>query len=101
MGFQRFSKDDHIFDGFCHRNFDEETDGWLNEVPDPRTFPSLQMAGDISKMYQRIVELTRENWELRQKLKTYEPLVHNALEHEFSKIGDTLKALISTGERDD
>ncbi len=35
------AKSRYIFDGFCHRPFDEETDGWLDEKVMPENSKRL------------------------------------------------------------
>lgn len=68
----RLKEGDHLFDGFAHRPFDPNFDGWMNELPDPEDFPSVRMAEDILRLYERVARLTRENWDLKQRLARWE-----------------------------
>lgn len=56
-----------VFDGFCHRPYDEEFDGWMLEQPEEYEYPSIQMARDILMMFQEIQVLRRENWQLKKR----------------------------------
>jgi len=62
-----------VFDGFCHRPYDENSDGWLMEQPNKNEYPEVSMAKGIISMYKEICELRRENWTLRKRLKSYVP----------------------------
>lgn len=59
----------HIFDGFCHRPFDPAIDGWRDEMPDPKAYPSLKVASDMLEMFEELQRLTKENWTLRQQVR--------------------------------
>jgi hypothetical protein len=70
---QKLTEHDHIFDGFAHRNFNPQFDGWRNELPDPALYPSLQMAQDIVAMFDELSEARRKIWHLEQELKLWRP----------------------------
>jgi len=59
------NKPNSVYDGFCHRPYNEETDGWIMEQPKESEYPIVSMARDIISMYNEICELRRENWRLR------------------------------------
>ena len=65
------NKPNSIFDGFCHRPFNEETDGWILEQPDSLEYPALQIGQEIIAMYKEIKSLRRENWHLRKENELY------------------------------
>lgn len=69
---QRFQEGDQVFDGFCHRPYDESIDGWRNEIIPESQYPSLAIAQDILAMHQEINELRIANWRLRTQLSIYE-----------------------------
>ena len=68
---RKLTEHDHIFDGFAHRNFDPQFDGWLNELPEPAQYPSLQMARDIVAMFDELSAAHRKIWDLEQELKLW------------------------------
>ena len=59
---------DSIFDGFCHRPFNERSDGWMNEMPEVRNYPAVEQAQSVLDMWAEMRALRKENWELRQKV---------------------------------
>jgi hypothetical protein len=63
------TKHDMVYDGFVHRNFDENLDGWRNELPDPSQYPSLQMAQDILNMFDELCAAREQIWRLEKQLK--------------------------------
>ena len=58
-----------VFDGFCYRDFNEETDGYADEMPTAREFPAVEQAQGVMDMFDEIKRLRRENWELKKSLK--------------------------------
>lgn len=69
-----FSEGDSLFDGVCHRPYNPDIDGWLNEQPESEEYPSVQMAQDILLMFDEIKRLRKENWELRKERNNYKSL---------------------------
>ena len=61
-----------VFDGFCHRSYDEDIDGWMEDQLDESSVPSLQIAKDIISLYSEVNELRRENWNLTKRLESWE-----------------------------
>ena len=55
---------DYVFDGFMHRSFDDNLDGWRNEMLDPPEV--VEMARQVLDLYNGVNRLRRENWELRK-----------------------------------
>lgn len=64
---------DPIFDGFMHRPFDEERDGWRNELVKSSDFKCVNDASEILEMFDMIRALQKENWYLRKQLEIYKP----------------------------
>lgn len=60
-----------VFDGFMHRPYQENLDGWRMEQPEVKDFPAVAHAQDVLAMYDEICELRRDNWRLRQTEKAY------------------------------
>jgi hypothetical protein len=63
----RFQEGDRLFDGFAHRPYEEKLDGWMNEVPDGGF--AVKLAESILELHDRNVRLTRENFDLKRRLK--------------------------------
>jgi hypothetical protein len=61
---QRLDDNNYIFDGFMHRPFNDDLDGWRNEMLDPPEV--VEMARQILDLYNEVNRLRRENWELRK-----------------------------------
>ena len=61
---QRLTNSDYVFDGFMHRPFDDNLDGWRNEMLDPPEV--VEMARQVLDLYSEVNRLRRENWELRK-----------------------------------
>lgn len=59
----------HIFDGFCHRPYDEETDGWMRAGPSESQYPVVAMARDVLELYNAVKSLAQENWRLRKEVR--------------------------------
>jgi hypothetical protein len=57
-----------VFDGFCHRPYKEDLDGWMESQLEEIEVPSLQMANDIIALYAEVNRLRRENWYLNKGL---------------------------------
>ena len=66
---------EHIFDGFMHRPFNGDTDGWLNELPSEQDYLAVEVAQSVLGLFREVKSLRRENWELRQRLETEKQLV--------------------------
>jgi hypothetical protein len=62
---KKLKDNDPIFDGFAHRGFREDMDGWLNEQPDAHDYPALQNAYDTLAMFEEIKVLRRQLWYYR------------------------------------
>ena len=62
-GFKK--KPTYIFDGFCHRPYKEETDGWMMVMKDET--PAVELAHEIIDQHKEINRLRRRIWELEQK----------------------------------
>ena len=66
--FDEFEQTD-VFDGFCHRQWNESLDGWRRSQIQPGEFPVLEMAHQIIDMAAEINRLRRQVWELQQEKK--------------------------------
>ena len=58
-----------VFDGFCHRPFREDTDGWMCSQYKPDDFAAVRQANDVLEMFHELNRLAKENWELKRELK--------------------------------
>lgn len=59
---------DYIFDGFAHRQFHEEYDGWMNtQNAERKYFDIIQMASGILEMAAEINDLRYKNWQLEKE----------------------------------
>ena len=61
-----------VFDGFCHRDFDPNIDGWRDEISKSDDFECTRNAESVLDMFSLLQSLQKENWELRKKLSYYE-----------------------------
>jgi hypothetical protein len=67
----RFQEGDSIFDGFMHRPFNPDTDGWRNELLVREDVPSVQIARDVIMLFNEVNALRKEVWRLRKIEKRY------------------------------
>ena len=65
-GNQLLYKKDYIFDGFCHRPYNENLDGWRNLMI-TNEYPVVDFAHQVIEMAQEINLLRRKVWELETK----------------------------------
>lgn len=65
----------YVFDGFCERPFNPETDGWMNEMPDINDYPAVQNAKDVLCLFEELKAARKENWQLRQNAERLKTLV--------------------------
>lgn len=65
---RKLTKDDTIFDGYSHRPFNPDKDGWVNEVSSMEDYLAVGMALTIMDMWSEIRRLTKENFELKKRL---------------------------------
>ena len=63
---EQFIPPTQVFDGFCYRSYNEDTDGWIEDQPSSKEFPSIDMARDIVAMFEEISRLRREVWRLKK-----------------------------------
>lgn len=71
---RKLTEHDQIFDGFMHRPFNPDFDGWINEMPDKYAYPSVRMAEDILCLFEELKEAKRKIWELEKECKCLRPL---------------------------
>jgi hypothetical protein len=76
---QRLTEQDHIFDGFAHRNFEPGLDGWRNELPDVNDYPSVRNAMDTIAMFEELRAAKRRIWELEQEVNMWKPVAMQAV----------------------
>ena len=62
----KLKENDPIFDGFAHRGFQEEIDGWRNDQPDAMDYQAVNNARDVLAMFEEIQVLRKQVWRLRQ-----------------------------------
>lgn len=72
----RYTEGDTIFDGFCYRQWQEDLDGWMNEVPSRGEYPVVAMAEGILDLYRDLTAERRENWALKKRVKQLETVVY-------------------------
>lgn len=58
----------HVYDGFIHRPFSEDRDGWVDTLPLESDYPSVTMARDVLALYNELCVARRRIWELEQRL---------------------------------
>lgn len=68
-------KPNSVYDGFCHRPFNEEYDGWMLEQPEINEYPAVLIAKDILAMYNEIKALRKEVWHLRKNEKLLDNII--------------------------
>lgn len=61
---------DHIFDGFCHRPYDEKIDGWRRTQTAGTDHPVVEVARQIIDMAEEIDRLRHRLWEWEQGHRT-------------------------------
>lgn len=61
----------YVFDGFMHRPYDEDRDGYMKQLPNSSDYPSVQMAYDIVALFEENKALIKENWHLKKRLEIY------------------------------
>jgi hypothetical protein len=71
----KLTKEDSIFDGFAHRPFNEETDGWRNSLPSPGKYPCVRHAQDVLALFEELAEAKKRIWELEREVARYKPLL--------------------------
>ena len=69
---KRLTENDHLFDGFAHRCFNEAIDGWRNEMPDESDYPGVAAARDTMALFGELCEAKRRIWDLERRLGYYE-----------------------------
>jgi hypothetical protein len=74
---RKLTEQDAIFDGFAHRNFREDIDGWRNELPDASDYPCVQNALGVVELFRELQDARREIWELKRELGQLRPLRDN------------------------
>lgn len=67
---QPMKEGDYLFDGFCHRGFNPDIDGWRNELPDEADYPPVAMAHDVLAMFQELCALRRELWMAKKRYRS-------------------------------
>ena len=71
---RQLTENDYIFDGFAHRNFIENVDGWRNRMPDPYDYPAVAAANSVLNIFDELCAANRRIWELEKKLEHYEAM---------------------------
>lgn len=64
---------DHIFDGFAHRPFQDDLDGWRNRLPDPRHYSCVGAARSTLDLFRDLEHARIRIWELEKTLLRYTP----------------------------
>ncbi len=57
-----------VFDGFCHRDYNEDIDGWQDEISKGDDFFCVQQADSVIEMFHKLRAVQKENWKLRRDL---------------------------------
>lgn len=63
---KKLTEKDYLFDGFCHRPYNENLDGWRNLMI-TNEYPVVDFAHQVIEMAQEINLLRRKVWELETK----------------------------------
>lgn len=79
---KKYDNNDNIFDGFMHRPFREESDGWMNEMPYIEEYPEVVAAKGIIAMFEEIRSLRKELWSVRQERDMYKEYFYNRYKKE-------------------
>ncbi len=58
----------HVFDGFCHRDYNEDIDGWMHEISEASDFECVAVADSVLEMFHKLREVQKENWKLKRDL---------------------------------
>jgi hypothetical protein len=53
---KRYKEGDYLFDGFAHRPYNEQTDGWRNAIPDPADYPAVQQANAVLDVFEPLCD---------------------------------------------
>ena len=64
----KLTEQDCLFDGFVWRSFDPKIDGWRNELPDIKDYPSVQNAKDTLALFEELRGAHRRIWRLEQEI---------------------------------
>jgi hypothetical protein len=75
----KYEKNDYLFDGFAHRSFNEDIDGWRNALPDANDFPCVRHANDVLDLFDALAASRKRIWELEKEVALYKPLFDQAL----------------------
>lgn len=71
---KRYEEGDYLFDGFAHRPYNEQMDGWRNALPDPADYPAVQHANAVLDMFEELCAARERIWRLEKEVKMYKPL---------------------------
>ena len=58
---------DHLFDGFCHRPYDEGLDGHLRTTPKEGDYPVVMAALDTLRLFDELKAAKYKIWELEKE----------------------------------
>lgn len=70
----RMGKGDYLFDGFAHRGFQEDIDGWINDQPCAMDYPAVVQAESTLRMFDELCAARREIWELKKRVRRHEDI---------------------------
>lgn len=59
-----------LFDGFCHRDFSENLDGWRDKVSHPSEFHCVETANSIQRLFTELQKAQKRVWKLEQQLRS-------------------------------
>ncbi len=62
------TENDYIFDGFCHRPFNKDIDGWRNGMPKVEDYPSVKMAENVIDLFNELAAAKKELWDTKRQL---------------------------------
>jgi hypothetical protein len=66
----------HVFDGFCHRPFDEGMDGWMRNMPKEIDYPSVQAARETLHLFDELKAAKYRIWELEKENERMKEVLH-------------------------
>ena len=66
----------YLFDGFCHRSYNEELDGHMKTMPRGVDYPAVQAARDVLDLFDELRAAKRRIWELETENARMKEVLH-------------------------
>lgn len=100
FGDRPLDEDDYIFDGFCHRRFDPDMDGWRNAMSKPHHYPAVVNAYETLKLFEDLQEAQLRIWELEREIERMKPLYDSAVQDSMEFPGKMFALICAIGTRE-